>query len=106
MKTHPQLMGYVRRFGLLVAMILSVVPARANPIELPEKSITPEVSMSHPPTRKREEDLKISGNQRCPNRARSERPAVRNLRKPEMAGRCWRCGGVSRRRQHERHPLA
>ena len=23
-------------------------------------------------------------------------------RKPEQAGRCWRSGGVSRRRQHER----
>jgi len=35
-------------------------------------------------------------------RADSERPAVNGHRKPMMAGRCWRCGGVSRRRQHER----
>ena len=45
MKTHPQLMGYIRRLGILAAMLLSVVSARANPIELPEKSITPEVSL-------------------------------------------------------------
>jgi len=45
MKTHPQLMGYIRRLGILAAMLLSVVPARANPIELPDKSITPEVSL-------------------------------------------------------------
>ena len=35
-------------------------------------------------------------------RADSERPAVSEHRKPMMAGRCWRRGGVSRRRQHER----
>ena len=37
-------MDYIRRFGVLAGIILSVVPARADPIELPEKSITPEIS--------------------------------------------------------------
>jgi len=45
MKTHKSFKGYFRRFWILAAMLLSIVPARANPIELPEKSITPEVSM-------------------------------------------------------------
>jgi hypothetical protein len=45
MKTHKPCLGYVCRFWILAAMLLSVVPARANPIELPEKSITPEVSL-------------------------------------------------------------
>ena len=44
MNTHPKFMDYIRRFGVLAGIILSVVPARADPIELPEKSITPEIS--------------------------------------------------------------
>jgi len=35
-------------------------------------------------------------------RADSEKPAVSGHRKPMKAGWCWRRGGVSRRRQHER----
>ena len=35
-------------------------------------------------------------------RAVSEKPAVSGHRKPMKAGWCWRRGGVSRRRQHER----
>jgi hypothetical protein len=44
MKTHPNFIDYIRQFGVLAGIILLVVPARANPIELPEKSITPEIS--------------------------------------------------------------
>ena len=35
-------------------------------------------------------------------RAVSEKPADTGHRKPVKAGWCWRSGGVSRRRQHER----
>ena len=36
----------------------------------------------------------------------SERHAVRDLHESVKACRCWRCGGVSRRRQHERQASA
>jgi hypothetical protein len=39
MKTHSQFINYVRWFGLVVVMMFSVVPARANPIAMPEKPI-------------------------------------------------------------------
>ena len=42
MKTPPCLL----RRGTLVALMLTVASARANPIELPEKSIVPEVSLT------------------------------------------------------------
>ena len=45
MKTHPSLINYLTRLGILAGLILSVVPARANPISLPRKSITPEISL-------------------------------------------------------------
>ena len=46
-------------------------------------------------------------NLRRPPRARgSERHAESDVRKPKMACRCWRSGGVSRRRQHERQASA
>jgi hypothetical protein len=44
MKTHPNFIDYVRRFGVLAGIVLLVVPARANPISLPEESVTPEIS--------------------------------------------------------------
>ena len=44
MKTHPNFIDYVRRFGVLAGIILLAVPAKANPIPLPEKSVTPEIS--------------------------------------------------------------
>jgi len=43
MNKHSKFIGG-RWFGILAAVILSSVGARANPIELPEKSITPEIS--------------------------------------------------------------
>jgi len=43
MKTHPSFIDYVRRFGVLAGIILLAAPAKANPISLPEKSITPEI---------------------------------------------------------------
>ncbi|MGD1088879.1 MAG: hypothetical protein ABR955_09170 [Verrucomicrobiota bacterium] len=36
--------SYIRRFGFLAAIFLSVVPASADPIELPEKPLTPEIT--------------------------------------------------------------
>jgi len=45
MKTKSDLAGYFRPLVILVAVIFSVVTAQANPIELPEKSITPEISL-------------------------------------------------------------
>jgi hypothetical protein len=43
MKIHSNLMG-VHRFGILAAVMLLAIPAQANPISMPEKSITPEIS--------------------------------------------------------------
>ena len=43
MRSH--LIDHVRRFGILAWLILPVVSAKANPIALPEKPITPEVSL-------------------------------------------------------------
>lgn len=43
MKAHSTFIGG-RWFGILAAVMLSSLRARANPIELPEKSITPEIS--------------------------------------------------------------
>jgi hypothetical protein len=45
MKTKSARAGYLRPLGILAAVIFSSVTAQANPIELPEKSITPEVSL-------------------------------------------------------------
>jgi hypothetical protein len=45
MKTKSALAGYLRPLGILAAVIFSGVTAQANPIELPEKSITPEISL-------------------------------------------------------------
>ena len=45
MKPKSNFTDYICRFGILAAVILSVVTAQANPIELPERSITPEVSL-------------------------------------------------------------
>src|ERR1700677_88861 len=36
--------SYIRRLGFLAAIFLSVVSASADPIELPEKPITPEIT--------------------------------------------------------------
>jgi len=44
MKTHPNFIDCVRRLGVMAGIILLAVPARANPISMPEKSITPEIS--------------------------------------------------------------
>jgi hypothetical protein len=46
MKTHSQFINYVRRFGLVMVMMFSVVPARANPIAIPEKHLMPEISLA------------------------------------------------------------
>jgi len=35
---------YIRRFGFLAVILLSVVSAGADPIELPEKPLTPEIT--------------------------------------------------------------
>ena len=45
MKTKSALAGYLRPLGILAAVIFSGVTAQANPIALPEKSITPEISL-------------------------------------------------------------
>jgi 1,4-dihydroxy-2-naphthoate octaprenyltransferase len=37
--------SYIRRLGFLAAIFLSVVSASADPIELPEKPITPEITV-------------------------------------------------------------
>jgi hypothetical protein len=36
---------YIRRLAFLAAIFLSIVPASADPIELPEKPITPEITI-------------------------------------------------------------
>jgi hypothetical protein len=46
MKTRPNFIDYIRRFGVLAGIILSGVPARANPISMPEKSVTLEISFT------------------------------------------------------------
>jgi hypothetical protein len=45
MKTKPAIADHFRPLVILAAVIFSVVTAQANPIELPEKSITPEISL-------------------------------------------------------------
>lgn len=45
METKSALTGYLRPLGIWAAVIFSGVTARANPIPLPEKSITPEISV-------------------------------------------------------------
>jgi hypothetical protein len=45
MKTKSDLANYFRPLVILVAVMLSVVTVQANPIEMPERSITPEVSL-------------------------------------------------------------
>ncbi len=45
MKTKSDRANYIRPLFIFSALIFPVVTAQANPIELPEKSITPEVSM-------------------------------------------------------------
>src|ERR1035437_8230464 len=44
MKTKSATANYIRGLAFLAAVILPVVTAQANPVELPEKSITPEIS--------------------------------------------------------------
>ena len=44
MKAQPYITKYLRWFGILAGILSLVLPARADPIELPEKSITPEIS--------------------------------------------------------------
>jgi hypothetical protein len=44
MKTAFNLTKYIWQLLILAAVIFSVVTAQANPIELPEKSIKPEIS--------------------------------------------------------------
>lgn len=44
MKKRPAFTDSIRRFGILTAMVFMTVPAMADPIELPEKSITPEIT--------------------------------------------------------------
>lgn len=45
MKTRSGFIHCARRFAILALLGLSVVSAKADPIELPEKSITPEISL-------------------------------------------------------------
>ena len=44
MKAQSYITKYLRWFGILAGILSLVLPARADPIELPEKSITPEIS--------------------------------------------------------------
>ena len=44
MKTKSDIADYIRPLVILVAVIFPVVSAQANPIEVPEKSIIPEIS--------------------------------------------------------------
>ena len=46
MKTHPNLIDLVLQFGILAGIIVLAVPAVADPISLPEKPVTPEISVA------------------------------------------------------------
>jgi len=46
MKTHFKCIQNVRWFGIMAAMILLAIPVRANPISMPEKNVTPEISFA------------------------------------------------------------
>lgn len=45
MKTRPSFVHCLHQFGILTLLGLSIVTAKADPIELPEKPITPEISL-------------------------------------------------------------
>ncbi|MGA3266902.1 MAG: hypothetical protein ABSE16_08770 [Verrucomicrobiota bacterium] len=46
MKTHPNLVDSVLRFGISTGVLLLGVTAKANPISLPEKPVTTEISVT------------------------------------------------------------
>jgi len=46
MKTRFTFIDYVRWLGVVAVMVLLTIPARANPIPMPEKSLTPEISFT------------------------------------------------------------
>lgn len=46
MKTGFKFIVYARWFGVMAVMTLFAFPARANPISMPEKNVTPEISFA------------------------------------------------------------
>jgi hypothetical protein len=46
MKKHFKFIDYVRQFGVLAGMIFLAITARANPISLPDKPVTAEISFT------------------------------------------------------------
>jgi hypothetical protein len=46
MKLHPTFSDYVLRLGVLAGIILLGISANANPISMPEKSVTSEISFT------------------------------------------------------------
>ena len=46
MKSHFKFIHCVRWFGVVAAVVFLAASAKANPISLPEKSVTPEISFA------------------------------------------------------------